>query len=118
MTTLALRTAFVAFRKGTELKQTNGLVKVFDVLHTETNETFELYGPKNAVVPVVQKCRHYKGGLYNKHFEVKLYPEPVETLVIYESAETSRKFGRPKTMFEDSLHYEGKSVPRFEKLKS
>jgi hypothetical protein len=58
--------------------------------------------------------RHYKNKLY-KVICCAVHTETGEELVVYQAMYGERRFwARPKTMFTESVEFEGKIVPRFE----
>jgi len=63
--------------------------------------------------------RHYKKQtLYKVHFVAK-HSETLEDMVVYEALyknDTSMYWVRPADMFAEQVEYEGKTVPRFEKV--
>jgi hypothetical protein len=61
------------------------------------------------------RYRHYKGGIYEWVCESKLESDPSTTLVIYRS-EDGKTWARPRQVFFEQVEYEGKLVPRFERI--
>lgn len=60
--------------------------------------------------------RHYKGGLYTV-LAVAKHSETLEDLVVYVCQyhnERSHVWVRPLGMFLESVHIDGKTIPRFE----
>ena len=60
--------------------------------------------------------RHYKGGMYKVHFEVK-HSETLEDLVVYEALYKNPKimhWVRPSKMFFELVKKDGKEVQRFQ----
>lgn len=55
--------------------------------------------------------RHFKGKLYTV-IGTAVHTEIKQMLVIY-TDEKGQLWARPKTMFEDNVEHEGKTVPRF-----
>lgn len=66
--------------------------------------------------------KHYKGKTY-KVLGVGKHSETLEDVVIYQGLYTSKEFGknpiwvRPKTLFEETVTINGKTVPRFQLLR-
>jgi hypothetical protein len=66
------------------------------------------------------KYQHYKGNYY-EFIGVARHSETLEELVIYRALYESKEFGkdalwaRPKKMFQETVSFEGKTVPRFKK---
>ncbi len=67
------------------------------------------------------KYRHYKGNLYEVIGTAR-HSETLEEMVVYRALYNSKDYGsnalwvRPKDMFLENVAYEGKLVPRFEKV--
>jgi hypothetical protein len=64
------------------------------------------------------KYRHYKGRLYEV-IDVARHSETLEELVVYRTLYTNENgeqtlWVRPKSMFMETITFEGKIVPRFE----
>lgn len=66
--------------------------------------------------------RHYKNHKEYIVLSIARHTETGESLVIYQGQYDDQEFGpkpifaRPITMFTETVEYEGKQVPRFEKL--
>ena len=68
------------------------------------------------MIEVGGKYRHYKGTAYVVLAFAK-HSETEEGLIIYQDIEHPEKvWARPLEMFEESVEWEGKTVPRFTKI--
>ncbi len=71
---------------------------------------------------VGELCKHYKNGKTYLILAVAHHAETGEEMVVYQAQYDTEDLGakpvfvRPKTMFEEVIEYEGKSVERFQKL--
>lgn len=59
--------------------------------------------------------RHYKGNLYIVE-SIATHTEEGGELVIYTDAERKRTWARPRAMFEETVHVDGREIPRFERI--
>ena len=70
---------------------------------------------------LIGKYQHYKGNFYQV-IGLARHSETLEELVVYQALYESPDFGknalwvRPKSMFLENVNYQGKSVPRFNKI--
>jgi hypothetical protein len=56
--------------------------------------------------------KHYKGGLYEV-IGLATESDTEAEVVVYKAVETGRLFTRNKSVFLESVEFEGKQVPRF-----
>jgi len=69
----------------------------------------------------IGKYQHYKGPFYEV-LGICHHSETREKLVLYKSLYDCKEFGneaiwvRPYEMFTEEVHYQGKMVPRFQKV--
>jgi len=60
--------------------------------------------------------RHYKGKLY-RILGLAMHTETLEPFVVYQALYGDYKtWIRPKAMFFETIQFEGKTLPRFEKI--
>ena len=68
------------------------------------------------MVKAGEKYRHYKGNEYEVLYVAK-HTETEEDLVIYRALKDLEQiWARPLAMFEESVEWEGKTVPRFSRI--
>jgi len=69
------------------------------------------------------KYQHYKGNFYEVLGVARHSENPKEQLVVYRALYDSKEFGkkalwvRPKRMFTEKVIVDGKSVPRFKRVR-
>lgn len=63
-------------------------------------------------IPVGALYHHYKGTDY-RVIAVALHSETKEPLVVYQTLDGRLTWVRPQAMFEESVVYNGQSIPRF-----
>jgi hypothetical protein len=79
-------------------------------------ETTPISEPAKAFKPGIY--RHYKGNLYRAFFVGRLSEDREKEMVVYYSLERKTYWIRPLAMFTENVEIEGKTLPRFEWVKS